>query len=72
MPIKFNKGEKAIISTTEERLKVIQAQELKPGQTVFIIKKDFQDDGKNFYQVGTSPEDNMTYIIPDIYLKKAE
>jgi hypothetical protein len=72
MPKKFQKGEKVIIDSTPAKLKLIQAQELQPGQEVFIIKKDFLDDGKNFYQVGTTPDDKMTYVLPDIYLQKIE
>ena len=68
---KFQKGEKVKINCTDEQLKLVRIFDVKPGQEVFIIKKDFQTDGKIFYEINENPKSKMqNYIIEEKYLTK--
>ena len=68
---KFQKGEKVKIDCLTEQLRLISILDFQPGQTVWIVKKDFRDKDRDFYQVTDNPDETRTtYIIPENYLTK--
>ena len=67
---KFKKGEKVKIDCLKEQLELIRIPDLQPGQTVWIVKKNFRDKDKDFYQVSNNPKDKEGYILPENYLTK--
>ena len=67
---KFQKGEKVKIYCLTDQLRLIQCYELSPGNEVYILKKQFRDKDKYFYQVSNNPKDKEGYILPENYLTK--
>ena len=70
---KFQKGEKVKIDCLKEQLELIRITDLQPGQTVWIVKKNFRDKDRDFYEVTDNPDETiLTYIIPENYLTQIE
>lgn len=68
---KFKKGEKVKIDCLTEQLRLMQIHDILPGTEVYIVKKDFRDEGKDFYQITDDPNETLlTYVIPENYLSK--